>query len=171
MKRQTFEKTIPTREYVKDYVNIEKFLTYCKECPNYEKVWSCPSYGFDPLTIWEKYENLYLYAVKFTLEDAQNPEEANRILRRVKDEISIVLFEKEKLLDSMALCAGRCTKCARCAREDNEPCKFPEEMRYSIESLGGDVGRTLSKLMGIDLLWQEEEKLPEYYVLVGGLLY
>ena len=43
-------------------------------------------------------------------------------------------------------------------------------MRYSIESLGGNVGLTVSKLMGIELEWVTEGKVPSYFVLVGGLL-
>lgn len=42
-------------------------------------------------------------------------------------------------------------------------------MRYSIESIGGNVGLTVSKLMGIELEWVQEGKLPSYFVLVGGL--
>ena len=43
-------------------------------------------------------------------------------------------------------------------------------MRYSIESIGGNVGLTLGKLMGIELEWMEEGRLPHYFVLVCGLL-
>ena len=44
-------------------------------------------------------------------------------------------------------------------------------MRYSIESLGGKVGLTASKLLGINLQWIEAGQIPDYFVLVGGLLY
>lgn len=43
-------------------------------------------------------------------------------------------------------------------------------MRYSIESIGGNVGLTVSKLLGIQLEWLKEGQVPEYFVLVGGLL-
>lgn len=43
-------------------------------------------------------------------------------------------------------------------------------MRHSIESLGGNVGLTCSRLMKIELMWMEEGKLPPYFVLVCGLL-
>ena len=29
-------------EYIENYVNVEEFLKYCEECPNYGNVWSCP---------------------------------------------------------------------------------------------------------------------------------
>ena len=43
-------------------------------------------------------------------------------------------------------------------------------MRYSIEALGGNVGKTVHDLLGIELEWIEEGKVPSYFVLVGGLL-
>ena len=30
------------------------------------------------------------------------------------------------------------------------------------------MGKTCSKLLGLDLLWTEENKLPAYFVLIGG---
>ena len=51
-----------------------------------------------------------------------------------------------------------------------EPCLFPDKMRYSIESLGGNVGLTIEKLMGLHLEWMEEGHLPHHFVLVCGLL-
>lgn len=174
MKTEIFEKTVKTKEYIDGYVNVEKFLEYCKACPNYHKVWSCPPYDFDPMDIWARYENLYLYAVKFTLEEVNSEEEARKLMLKVKEEMSQTLFQKEEEIPgSLSLSAGSCSQCGtgNCQKACGKPCRNPEAMRYSIESIGGDVGRTLSKLMNIDLLWVEEGKLPEYYVLVGGLLY
>ncbi len=57
-----------------------------------------------------------------------------------------------------------------CTRTEKKPCRYPDQMRYSIESLGGNVGLTVSRLMGIELEWIEEGKMPSYFVLVAGLL-
>ena len=43
-----FEKEVRIDEYLKNYVNVEEFIQYCRECPNYGNVWSCPPYDFDP---------------------------------------------------------------------------------------------------------------------------
>ena len=93
-------------------------------------------------------------------------------LKTVKQELSGELFDREqKTPGSISLSAGSCLLCkGSCGRKENEPCRFPDQMRYSIESLGGNVGLTLSKLMGIELEWMEEGKLPHYFVLVCGLL-
>ena len=57
-----------------------------------------------------------------------------------------------------------------CTRLEGKPCRHPGKMRYSIESLGGNVGTTLSELMEIELEWIQEGRLPSYFVLVSGLL-
>jgi hypothetical protein len=43
-------------------------------------------------------------------------------------------------------------------------------MRYSIESLGGDVGLTAERYLGQPLLWIKDGILPDYLMLVGALL-
>ena len=43
-------------------------------------------------------------------------------------------------------------------------------MRYSIESLGGDVGKTTKDLLGLELKWMTEGRMPEHFILVNGLL-
>lgn len=42
-----YEKEITVKDYLAQYVNVEEFLAYCKECKNYDRVWSCPSYDFE----------------------------------------------------------------------------------------------------------------------------
>lgn len=88
-----------------------------------------------------------------------------------KKRLSLELFkEEEKYPGSISLSAGSCTKCTVCSRETGEPCLYPDKMRYSIESLGGNVGLTIEKLMGLRLEWMEEGRLPHHFVLVCGLL-
>ena len=90
----------------------------------------------------------------------------------VKARLSRELYEKEQEFPgSVSLSAGCCTWCGgTCKRAEGQPCRFPDKMRYSIESLGGNVGLTISRLMGIELEWMKEGTMPRYFVLVSGLL-
>jgi predicted metal-binding protein len=95
------------------------------------------------------------------------------IMAEVKNKITEELFAmEEEYPGSISLSAGSCSVCGpeNCTRTDGKPCRYPEKMRYSIESIGGNVGKTVSKLLGIELEWIEEGKIPSYFVLVGGLL-
>ena len=52
------EAEISIKDYMEQYVNVAEFLECCKACPNYDKVWSCPSYDFNPEDYWKKYNTL-----------------------------------------------------------------------------------------------------------------
>ena len=167
------ECTVKVSEYIENYVNVEEFLEYCKSCPNYGNVWSCPPYDFSPEDYWKEFSSLYLTARKIIFDKEVSQEECGDILLEVKGEMSRELYEmEEQFPGSVALSAGSCNLCRDmgCGRKSGLPCRYPEKMRYSIESIGGNVGLTVSKLMGIELEWIEEGKLPSYFVLVGGLL-
>ena len=166
------EKLIKVSDYLDRYVNVEEFLQYCKKCNNYEKLWSCPSYDFNPEDYWKEYDELLVVARKIVFGEGVDQDRIYEIMLEVKEDMSRELYELEKEYPgSISLSAGSCSLCKDgCTRAVGEPCRYPEMMRYSIESLGGDVGRTVSKLMGYELEWIEEGKLPSYFVLVGGLL-
>lgn len=167
------EKTIKITDYIKDYVNVEEFLGYCMKCPNYEKIWACPSYDFNPEDYWKEYDELLVVARKIIFGADVDIPRSFEIMQEVKDDMSRELYELEKEYPaSISLSAGSCSLCKEigCSRTAGEPCRHPDLMRYSIESLGGNVGKTVSKLMGYELEWIEEGKVPSYYVLVGGLL-
>ena len=71
---------------------------------------------------------------------------------------------------SLALFPGRCEWCMSCARGEGKPCRCPDKMRYSIESLGGDCGGVLDRYFGESLQWAQGNKLPERLLFLGGLL-
>ncbi|MBR5316066.1 MAG: DUF2284 domain-containing protein [Firmicutes bacterium] len=174
MKIETYEKTIAVSDYIEGYVCVEEFLEMCKACRNWQRKWSCPSYDFDPVEdYWKKYEQFHVVGKKMILEEEEK-ENWQELMAVVKEELTTELFEREAEHEgSQSLSAGSCQVCGEdnCTRKIGEPCRFPDKMRYSIESLGGNVGLTCSKLLGIRLQWIEEGKIPDYFVLVGGLLY
>lgn len=167
-------------EYLNNCVDVEKFLSCCKKCRNYGGIWSCPEFGFDPNDIWKSYTRLLLYGKKiaFTKEACEKPrtqaeldEWYNIRLSNIKRSMLRELLEMEKRHSgSRALSAGPCSECAICARKRGLPCEKPELMRYSIEALGGDVGKTLERYLGEKLLWAQQGRLPAHFILLGGLL-
>lgn len=178
---ERYEAYITVEEYLKEYVDVEQFLECCKACPNYNNIWACPPYDFDVLEYWNRYRVLQLIAVKINFGEkyagkAFTQEQLDEIERssvwQVKAELTSELYKLEQENPgSISLSAGSCMICnRRCARADGKPCRFPDKVRYSIESLGGNVGTTISNLMEIELEWVQEGRLPSHYVLVCGLL-
>ena len=180
-KIENYESEISVQEYIERFVDVETFLEACKQCPNYKQVWSCPEYDFDVLSYWKKYQTLKVYAHKIIFEPeyqekVYEQDELNAILQKVlkteKQKLSDRMMEEEKKYPgSISLSAGSCGLCKDgCTRPHGKACRFPDKMRYSIESLGGNVGMTIEKLMGLELEWMEEGKLPTHFILVNGLL-
>lgn len=169
-----------TEDYIENYVDVPKFLSYCKKCDSYGKNWSCPEFNFDAEELWKKYKYVYIIGTKVIFDkDAINSLENMDV---VKEQMQEALWKEKKVLmeklwkleedysGAISLSAGSCKLCKTCQRQIDKPCIHPDKMRYSIESIGGDVGKTLSKLLGIELQWAKDGKLPEYYTLVSGLL-
>ena len=170
---EKFEKSISVAEYMRDYINVQEFLGYCRRCSNFDKVWSCPSYDFEPEEYWKKYNSLYVLGYKINFDGSESEERSLEIMAEVKAKVTDELFELESARPgSISLSAGSCSLCGKgnCTRTSGAPCRHPDKMRYSIEALGGNVGKTVHDLLGIELEWIEEGKVPSYFVLVGGLL-
>lgn len=177
----THKASISVLEFTKRFVDVPTFLEACKACPNYNRIWSCPPYAFDVMEYWKRFRTLKLLAVKIMFDKAltektYTKEEMDAVIHQV------IPVEKQKLTDrllamekeypgSISLSAGSCGMCENgCTRPWGAPCRYPQGMRYSIEALGGNVGLTIEKLLGIHLEWIEENHLPNHFVLVCGLL-
>ena len=102
---ERYEAVVSVDHYLEKYVDVETFLGACKACPNYEKVWSCPTYDFDVIDYWKKYRILELVAIKIIFDDAVagkqlTKEEQEDITRNsiweVKEALSQELYEREK---------------------------------------------------------------------------
>ena len=168
---EKFEKETDMESYINGYVNVEEFLQRCRECGSYGRVWSCPPFDFDPMDLWRSYRRILIWGYRITFGEDRTKEGMMDALHRVKEQVSQELFAlEEENPGSLSLSAGSCQVCGECTRPENRPCRCREKMRYSIESLGGDVGKTLSELCGIRLEWISEGRLPEHFVLCGGLL-
>ena len=163
---------VPVSDFFRDEVNVPKFLSYCRECPNYGKRWSCPPLSVDPEQVWLRFDLLWLWGRILYLSPGTTQEEANLLLSGEKEKLLTELLQKEaEIPGAWALSAGTCQVCgAGCTREQGAPCRHPEQMRYSIEALGGDVSFATKRYFQKELLWGSGGMAPAYQMLVGGLL-
>lgn len=166
--------------FIDQYVDVEEFIGYCRACDSYEKIWSCPEYDFDAMGYWENYGHIHIIGSKIifdeeTVAKERTPEELANYMDQVlgfeKQALAEILYEAEsRYPGSVSLSAGSCHLCDACEKVYGRPCQYPDKMRYSMESLGANVGKTCSKLLRVELLWAEERKLPGYFVLISALL-
>lgn len=176
------EANIAVDDFVRDFVDVEKFLEFCKQCDNYNVRWSCPPYDFDPLAFWKEYKTLKVIGVKIIFDEeaagkAVDHEDCVALYDEILKKESVKLYralkkEERATKDSCLLNPGCCHLCgdAMCDR-NKSVCHKPQGRRYSFESLGSDVGKIAKELLDFDLQWIEEGKLPPYLCQIGGILY
>ncbi len=179
-KKEELRTQISVEEFLTNYSQINEYPGNCRSCPNYGKNWSCPPYDFDIEDIWKKYKTLQIYGVQIVFNDELTPKSYTH--DQLIDTLDEVLNKEhlnlvKKLEDlahnkshSLVLAPGKCIRCKVCARIDNQKCRFPDQLHYSIESLGGDVVKAASDLLHIHFHWIQNGNLPEYLFLFGGLL-
>lgn len=171
--------SLPMTEFIKRYQDQEKFMAYCKECPNYSTLWSCPPLQFTANELLQDFNYINLIAVKViyteeTIKSAVTPEKVKEIttnsLREVKTRLAETVLDLEgEFSGSIGLASGGCHLCVDCTRPDDLPCRIPEKMRYSLDSFGFDLTAITAELLQIELKWPQNG-LPEYYTLIHALM-
>lgn len=167
--------SVAAEEYIRRYLDADRFLGYCKECRNYGSIWACPPFIYDPLVRLRPFRNVFLIATRIEPEESYLPLACSRdLIRPERVRLESRLLELETQSGGLA-CAytGECLHCPEgtCARRKREPCRHPELVRPSLEAYGFDISRTLTDLFGMELLWGNDGKLPKYLTLVCGLFH
>ena len=180
METVTLKKEIPTEVFIRDFVDIPRFRECCSKCPGYGKRWACPPYDFDSMEIWRSCSSVLLYAKKLCIPAEErgriySPDELKRAYNSLLAPVRAELMEELYALErehpgSRALSAGGCEVCRECTRGAGKPCARPDLMRYSVESLGGDVLKCIGTFLGESVEWAGDGRLPGKYILLGALL-
>jgi predicted metal-binding protein len=84
-----------------------------------------------------KYENAFIISKIVSIKTRKEMMESLEIVAKVNKNLRSA-FENE---DIPIMGAGPCTKCKKCTALDNEPCRFPDKIEYSMEGSGIDVVR------------------------------
>lgn len=122
----------------------ERFRDACKAnyCGRYAKSWSCPP-ALDSIDTMKKqytgFQKVFVFTTKTSLEDCFDIEtmETARIAHTDLTD-RIIAFLQESGEKFKPLGAGSCSICGKCTYPD-APCRFPDRMYPSVESVGIDV--------------------------------
>jgi len=142
---------------------------WCKNgshCPNYGNNWSCPPESPYMEKKLMRYDQFFLLIFEFDIshlpvtkvKKVPNPRHYNGSIRKgLANLIDEFILNNIRTEDFLVLAGGGCRICKNkryggCAREVGKPCRFPDRMHYSMESVGIDVDETLRKI-GIELQW------------------
>ena len=158
---------MPWKEIPKDAISFDlKVQSYCKNpkyiCPYYGHSWACPPvapYLEKEIMSYKKY---YLIYIKFDLNKKEEKGISNQFDYNYMREIMEVEMEKflqeyqGKLKELRVLWDGHCRICEKenkeCSIELDIPCRYPDEIRYSMEAVGINVTQTV-KNIDLDIEW------------------
>jgi len=110
-------------------------------CGNYGKSWTCPPDAGDIHELIARasgYDSVMIFQSVGSLDnvfDYESIMELGRIHNALAAELSGLLKERAHLV----LGAGKCPVCERCAKLDDQECRFPDRAVCSMESYGINV--------------------------------
>ncbi len=171
---------ISTDDYLRDFVDVPRFLEFCRACSWYGRNWACPGLDFDPVAVWSSRDWLHLTAFWMEFSDDQ-PRTGLAPAQLISEVKAMYHHEKRRAHrrlmamrtaspGSYPVGAGECDLCPTCTRERDHPCRIPDQLVHSIESLGGNVEATMRVLFGHAPEWSDGTSLPDRFALVIGLL-
>ena len=144
--REYTSPTLPVAQFVERYVDTDHYDAGCRGCDNYGQVWVCPPYDFSVSGYWSGFREVRLRGVqlRFSPEEqarSYHPEELAERLRQLFSRTArqMILRLREEYPRSDILTVGGCHLCEHCTRPEGRPCRYPEGIGYTLESLGCDV--------------------------------
>ena len=168
-----------TEQFRQKYQDKDKFMAFCRECPHYNELWSCPPLSFDADEFFAPYAWMDLLCVQIHIDEEtiRAADTAEKIKARGWGIVSQAKKETEekmralevKMPGSISLSSGGCGLCEKCIRKEGLPCCRPKEMRYSMDAFGLDLTAITKDLFHIEILWCKDS-LPRYFTLIHGLL-
>lgn len=171
-------------QLLEDYFDRDKILGYCKACPNYKKNWSCPPHQFDEKVFLKEFKYIHLigrqYQVpKNDIRKIRDPKAISDYCTQKSEAMKVMTWKtlleiENELTGVIGLIPGSCPICPAqgmtCSRESDQPCRFPNLMRYSLESLGFNVADLIKYEVGMMMKWPENQRLPDQLTAVAGIL-
>lgn len=158
------------------YEDTFYFNNLCREgCINYNKKWSCPPYSPSFLSYSNDFNICLLILMSCPLSqfnyvktEYMKVKTSNSILKSQSNRLSKFL---ENELSGKMLSNGSCRLCKPCSKKvSSGDCKHPEQIRFSLESLGLNVQSISQDFFSHDLQWYQSKLCPEYSTVMSGVL-
>lgn len=103
----------------------------------------------------------------YTKTDYMKIKASNSILKSKSDKIARIFENK---LSGIMMSNGSCRLCKPCNKKKELSCKRPNDMRYSMESLGLNVEQISEDFLYHKLLWYRDKTAPKYSSVLTGIL-
>ena len=174
------EAIVQADELISRYRDVERIRQYCLQCPGYGKAWNCPPFDYDPRTCSDGFKTVKLIGTIIEFDEetraaCTTAEQSTAIGKQAMEEVWKTLLPQLYVMEhnspSSRCFTFRCSLCPEgCTRPEGKPCRHPEKMRYSLESVGFDVVAITRDLLGIELEWSTDGSLPRHLTLVTAIM-
>ena len=128
----------------------------------------------DLISRWRLLETVSTYTIyveRLYTGDSATAEEAEENFTEKKPVFNKKMLELEKELWWKKRCTHRSARSAADVPGWTENrADFPGNHALPIESLGGNAAKLIEDKLGFELLWSQNGSIPEYYLLIGGIL-
>ncbi|MHA2181436.1 MAG: DUF2284 domain-containing protein [Promethearchaeota archaeon] len=162
-----------------DIIFDPKVQTYCisssYKCPSYGHSWACPPEAPYMEDIVAQFKEFYLIYYQLDLseyiknEKVKNPEKSDSSIKnmvyssgylrnKLESEINDFIEKyTEPYEERLILGDGYCRVCSNkidkgCTYDSGKSCRYPEKRKYSMEAVGIEVTKTVSRL-DLDIQW------------------
>lgn len=176
----TRQVTIGADEFIRRYRDVERIRQFCLQCPGYGKAWNCPPFDFDPRILSDGFKTVNFIGTIIEFDEetraaCTTPEMAASVGRQAMNEVWMELLpqmhQMERENPGSRCFTFRCVLCPEgCTRPEGKPCRHPEQMRYSLESVGFDITTAASDLLGISLDWSTDGSLSKTITMLTALM-
>ena len=62
--------SLPTSQYIQEFRNPEKFISFCRQCERYNRCWACPPFEFNTDEYLSGYQQTYIIGTKIAFDTA-----------------------------------------------------------------------------------------------------
>ena len=154
------------------FLKKETVLNLCMQCPNFDKLWSCPPVvpDFEKFSMRFKNADIYLFwAETSQFSGVDNPSIACYEFLKKQNRRHVLKLEKEK--SGRAVFSFSCDLCSKCSKKEGKPCKKPEKMRFNLTAFGFMIDDLSKVLMNHQISWSKDKKEAQYITQVSFLLH
>lgn len=176
----TRQAAVPATDFIRRYRDVERIRQFCLQCPGYGKSWSCPPFDFDPKSVTNAFSSVILICTVIEFDEStraacKTQEQAVEVGKQAMEEVWQTLlpkmYEMERQVPGSRCFTFRCSLCQEgCTRIEGKPCRHPERMRHSLESVGFDITAAASDMLGISLDWSTDGSLSKTITLLTALM-
>ena len=171
--------TLAASELIARYRDVERIGAFCRQCSGYGKKWNCPPFDFDPCIVSDGFKTATVMGTTIEFDEptrvaCTTAEQSSAVGRKAMEEVwkDVLprLYEMERQSPGSRCFTFRCSLCPQgCTRPEGKPCRHPDMMRYSLESVGFDIVAMTRDLLGINLEWSTDGSLPRHLTLVTAV--